>query len=72
MPAVAAVIPLNRFVDADGMGPEDIIIRGPEEQKAFEELKKSVAGQLNLSKDANGKISYTQTDPKAPINADVT
>ena len=49
-----------RFIDKDGMGPNDVILGGPEQKKALAELSKSVAGQLNLSTDANGKVSYTQ------------
>jgi len=48
-----------RFIDKDGMGPTDVHINGPEQQKAFAELQKSVAGQLNLTIDANGKVDYT-------------
>jgi RHS repeat-associated protein len=48
-----------RFIDPDGMGPEDVILKGPASQKAFAELQKSVQGQLNLSMDNSGKVSYT-------------
>ncbi|MBS1633033.1 MAG: RHS repeat-associated core domain-containing protein [Bacteroidetes bacterium] len=49
-----------RFIDPDGMGPTDVIITGSEQKKAFEELQKSVAGQLTLSMDATGKVTYSQ------------
>jgi RHS repeat-associated protein len=58
-----------RFIDPDGMGPTDVIINGPEKQKAFQELQKSVSGQLNLSMDDKGKVSYTVVEGAKP-NAD--
>lgn len=48
-----------RFIDPDGRGPNDVILGGSDKQKALAELQKSVQGQLNLSMDANGKVSYT-------------
>ncbi|MDN3709386.1 RHS repeat-associated core domain-containing protein [Myroides ceti] len=48
-----------RFIDPDGMGPNDVIIIGSESAAAFAELQKSVQGQLNLSMDSAGKVSYT-------------
>jgi RHS repeat-associated protein len=57
-----------RLVDPDGM--QDVDINGPEQQKATEELQKSVQGQLNLTRDdQTGKISYTTVDGVTP-NAD--
>lgn len=50
-----------RFIDPDGMGPKDVIIKGPERQRAFTELQKSVGNQLNLSMDAAGKVTYSST-----------
>jgi RHS repeat-associated protein len=58
-----------RFIDPDGRGPEDVIIKGSAQQKAFTELQKSVQGQLNLSMDANGKVSSTAVQGVTP-NAD--
>ncbi len=49
-----------RLIDPDGRSPFDVIIKGTEKQAAFNELQASVKGQLNLSMDANGKVSYTQ------------
>ncbi len=49
-----------RFTDPDGMAPDDVIIKGGEKAAAFAELQASVAGQLTLSMDAGGKVSYTQ------------
>ncbi|WP_323829711.1 RHS repeat-associated core domain-containing protein [Algoriphagus persicinus] len=49
-----------RFIDPDGRAPWDVIIKGAESQAAFNELQASVQGQLNLSMDANGKVTYTQ------------
>jgi len=48
------------FIDPDGMATNDVIISGTEKDKALRELQKSVNGKLNLSMDANGKISYTR------------
>ena len=49
------------FIDPDGMF--DVHINGAEQQKATEELQKSVQGQLNLSRDnKTGNITYTQVD----------
>ena len=58
-----------RFIDPDGMGPDDVILNGPEKQKALEELQKAVQGQLTLSMDDKGKVTYTQADPKAILSA---
>ena len=55
-----------RFLDPDGMGPQDIIIGGSEKQKAFEELQKSVYGQLNLTLDGKGKVNYTLVEGVQP------
>ena len=49
-----------RFIDPDGMGPTDVFLTGNEQQKAFEELKKSVGSSLTLSMDKKGKVTYTQ------------
>jgi RHS repeat-associated protein len=60
-----------RFIDPDGNAPEDVILKGAAAQKALTELQKSVQGQLNLSMDANGKVSYTNVQGVTP-NADAT
>lgn len=49
-----------RFTDPTGMAPDDVIITGAQSQQALQELQKSVQGQMNLSMDQNGKVSYTQ------------
>jgi hypothetical protein len=49
-----------RLIDPDGRAPWDVIIKGSESQAAFNELQASVQGQLNLSMDAGGKVTYTQ------------
>ncbi len=49
-----------RFIDPDGMAPEDVIIKGTEKQAAFKELQSSVSSELTLSMDKSGKVSYTQ------------
>jgi RHS repeat-associated protein len=58
-----------RFIDPDGMGPTDVILSGPDNQKALAELQKAVQGKLNLSMDANGKVSYTAVQG-AKLNKD--
>jgi hypothetical protein len=60
-----------RFIDPDGMGPTDVVLGGAEKQKALEQLQASVKGQLTLSMDSKGKVSYTQ-DPKAQLGAGAT
>jgi RHS repeat-associated protein len=57
-----------RFIDPDGMSPTDVILMGSEKQKAFTELQKSVQGQLNLSMDSGGKVTYSAVQG-ATINA---
>jgi len=49
-----------RFIDPDGMGPNDVIITGNKKDQALEELQKSVQGQLSLSMDDKGKVTATQ------------
>jgi RHS repeat-associated protein len=58
-----------RFIDPDGMGPADVVLGGAEKNKAFDELKKSVSGQLNLSMDGRGNVTYT-TVSGTTLNAD--
>ena len=58
-----------RFIDPDGMGPNDVILHGVDKQKAFNELQKSVQGKLNLSIDATGKVTYEKIN-NAKINND--
>jgi RHS repeat-associated protein len=57
-----------RFTDPDGMSPDDVIISGTEKQAAFTELQKSVQGQLNLTMDSKGKVSYAQNST-GPLTA---
>ena len=49
-----------RFIDPDGMGPDDVIITGNLAQQAFNDLQNSVKSELNLAMDANGKVTATQ------------
>ncbi|HVI49193.1 MAG TPA: DUF6443 domain-containing protein [Chitinophaga sp.] len=46
-----------RFIDPDGMGPEDVIIRGNKAQEAFEQLQNST--NLKLSFGDNGMVGIT-------------
>ncbi|SFM90634.1 RHS repeat-associated core domain-containing protein [Chitinophaga sp. YR627] len=43
-----------RFIDPDGMTPTDVIIRGNQSKKAFEQLQQST--NLKLSQDKAGKV----------------
>ncbi len=47
-----------RFIDPDGMSPNDVIITGEEREKALSELQASVEGEINLKMDENGKVNY--------------
>jgi hypothetical protein len=59
-----------RFVDPDGMAPTDVIIGGVDRQAAFVALQNSVKGQLNLTMDNNGKVTYTKAAPDLLIGKD--
>lgn len=48
-----------RFIDPDGMENFDVVLKGSRSQEALDQLQSSVEGQLDLSKDSNGKISAT-------------
>lgn len=50
-----------RFNDPTGMAPDEVIITGTQSQAALQELQNSVQGQLTLSMNSAGKVSYTQT-----------
>ncbi len=49
-----------RFIDPDGMAPFDVVITGNQADEAFNQLQSSVQNELTLSKDANGKVTYTK------------
>lgn len=61
-----------RFIDPDGMGVNDVILKGSQAQAAFNELQASVQGQLTLSMDNNGKVSYTQNVSTVNANGKVS
>ena len=49
------------FIDPDGMGAQDVILKGAEAKAAFQQLQASVNGYLTLSMDkGSGKVSYSQ------------
>ncbi len=50
-----------RYTDPTGMSADDVIIKGKEAQAAFDQLQASVQGDLTLSMDDNGKVTYEQT-----------
>jgi len=51
-----------RFIDPDGMQNKDVIITGNKSQEALQQLQSATQGQLNLSMDANGKVTATQVE----------
>ncbi|RAJ83452.1 RHS repeat-associated protein [Chitinophaga dinghuensis] len=55
-----------KYVDPDGMGPTDIIIRGNQSQEAFRQLQNST--NLQLLQDENGKLAIA--GGKAETDAD--
>ena len=44
-----------RFIDPDGMGPDDVIITGDKAKEAFKQLQQSTS--LKLQMDSNGKVT---------------
>ena len=54
-----------KFNDPDGMKPQDVIITGGKANLAYKELKKSVSGELKLSKDDSGNITYERQSTDA-------
>ncbi len=61
-----------RYNDPTGLlENDDVIIKGSESQTAFNELQSSVSGELTLSMDNNGKVTYTQ-NTEGPLTADAT
>jgi|GEM_PF-1402795 len=49
-----------RFIDPDGMEASDVIIRGNRSKQAVKELRKSVNGELKISRDKKiGKVTAT-------------
>jgi len=57
-----------RFIDPDGMKADDVVLNGPERQKAFDQLQASVKGSLDLSMDNNtGKVTYKQSQNAPPL-----
>ena len=58
-----------RFIDPDGRQGSDVIIKGRAANDALKELQKSVSSELTLKMDSNGKVSYTQNDPKVKLSS---
>ena len=56
-----------RFIDPDGMAPDDVIIKGEKADEAFKQLKASTS--LRLKMDDNGKVT---AKGKAKTDADKT
>ncbi|MFZ6012040.1 MAG: hypothetical protein ACOYXT_16990 [Bacteroidota bacterium] len=49
-----------RFTDPTGMAPDDVILTGNQAKQAFAQLQAAVNGQLTLSMDDQGKVTYTK------------
>ncbi|NJL76893.1 MAG: RHS repeat-associated core domain-containing protein [Saprospiraceae bacterium] len=49
-----------RFIDPDGQQVEDVILRGAAKQEAFNQLQASVKGELTLTMNEGGNVSYTK------------
>ncbi|MEZ0007094.1 RHS repeat-associated protein [Flavobacterium sp. 28YEA47A] len=60
-----------RFIDPDGMGVDDVIIRGSLAEKAKSMLQSSV-DNLTLNMDSQGKLSAAQTNIGPLTEADTT
>lgn len=54
----------NNTFQSIWLEPRDVILYGPEKQKAFEQLKAAVKGKLTLAMDNNGVVTYTQNKDK--------
>ena len=59
-----------RFIDPDGRQNKDVIITGGAANTALNELQKAVSSELTLTKDSNGKVSYTQNSSGAKLSSD--
>lgn len=53
-----------RFIDLDGRGTEDVIIKGGASAVAFTELQKAVSSELTLNMNKDGKVSSVKTIQK--------
>ncbi|MGV6831069.1 MAG: RHS repeat domain-containing protein [bacterium] len=45
-----------RFIDPDGMAPDDVVLKGEGKQDALKQLQASVGDVLNLQMDENGEL----------------
>lgn len=59
-----------RFIDPDGRGTEDVIIKGGASNLALNEIQKAVGSELNVSMNDKGKLSYTQVNAGATLSSD--
>src|SRR5690625_3164589 len=51
-----------RFIDPDGMEASDVIIRGNRSKQAVKELRKSVNGELKISRDKKNWKSQSKAN----------
>ncbi len=50
-----------RFIDPDGMAPDDVIIKGNKSQEALEQLQLATNGELAITMNSEGKLSAMNT-----------
>lgn len=50
-----------RFIDPDGMRPDDVILAGLQKDKTLEQVNAGVQG-ITVSMDENGKLSYVRNE----------
>lgn len=58
-----------RFIDPDGMSPNDVIITGSMADEALNELQASVSNEITLKKDKEGNVTYTRNG-EGPLSKD--
>ena len=60
-----------RWIDPDGRGVTDVVLRGDQAKEAFEQLK-NASSNLNLKMDSNGKVTGTLKKGAAATKAEST
>lgn len=59
----------TRFIDPDGMGPNDVILKVPEKEKAFQQLQAAVKDEITLSMNDKGLVTYAKNNPEAELSS---